>query len=66
MTYKESYEEFTDCKSLMEKVIRDIKIALIFNPDRIKCIKIACDEVVNDKFPTFKSYSNGVLKNFDN
>jgi len=61
MTYKESYEGYETCKELMEEVVRDIGIAMLMNPDRLKPIKKACEEVVNEKFPDFVSYSNGVL-----
>ena len=60
MTYEESYRTFTDVESLMKEVARDVQIALFFgggNQDRIKSIKRACENVVNEKFPDFKEYS---------
>ena len=51
MTYKESYMQTTSLKELMEKVEKDCTIALflIGNPDRIKVIENAMNEVIKEK-----------------
>ena len=51
MTYKESYMQATSLEDLMEKVKKDSTIALFFirNPDRIKAIENAMNEVIKQK-----------------
>ena len=51
MTYKESYEKCKTLQELEDEVQRDIIMAgIIGNPDRVKTIKEAAEEVANRKF----------------
>jgi len=57
MTYKESYETFTDAEALSKEVIRDIWNATLFGSiDRHKVIIEAAEKVFNEKFPDFKKF----------
>ena len=50
MTYKESYEKCKTLQELEDEVQRDIIMAGIINPDRVKIIKQTAEEVANRKF----------------
>ena len=54
MTYKEDYERYETPEELIEEAKRDISIAIFVNPDRLKPIKKALAEVLEEKFPDFK------------
>ena len=51
MTYKESYMQATSLEDLMEKGKKDAQIALFLgaNPDRMKAIEDAMNEVAKEK-----------------
>ena len=50
-TYKESYMQLSSLKELTDKVKVDTTIALFFggNPDRVKAIEDAMNEVAEEK-----------------
>jgi hypothetical protein len=50
MTYKEAYMNCKTLEELEKEVEKDIKIAILINPDRIAVIKKVCEEVANLKF----------------
>ena len=49
MTYKESYMSCQSWDELQEKMKEDIAVAMVINPDRIKVIKSAGEEVLKIK-----------------
>ena len=51
MTYKESYMKLSSFSELTDRVKADVKIALFLggNPDRIKAIEDAMNEVATEK-----------------
>ena len=49
MTYKEAYSNCKTFKELETMVDKDVKIAMFFNPDRIKTIENVVSEVCNEK-----------------
>lgn len=57
MTYKESYETFTDADALAREVMRDIwNATLLGSIGRHKVIIEAAEKVFNEKFPDFKEF----------
>ena len=50
MTYKESYQNCESLEDLRQEVVSDIVYAKMVNPDRIRHIVSACEEVANEKF----------------
>lgn len=50
MTYKESYQKCETLEDLRQEVSHDITYAKMVNPDRLKHIVSACEEVANEKF----------------
>ena len=50
MTYKEYYLTCETIEQLNNAVENDVKIALIYNPDRVNVITKAFEEVYNLKF----------------
>jgi hypothetical protein len=50
MTYKESYQKCKSIEELRQEVVKDIAYAQMINPDRMKDIVSACEEVANEKF----------------
>jgi hypothetical protein len=49
MTYKESYMSCQSWDELKEKMEKDIAVAMVINPDRVKVIKAAGEEVLKVK-----------------
>lgn len=50
MTYKEAYMKCNTLEELEKEIKNDISIARILNPDRLRIIKAAGEEVANLKF----------------
>lgn len=50
MTYKESYMNCKTLQELEEEIKKDISYAQLLNPDRLKYIKTAGEEVANLKW----------------
>ena len=50
MTYKESYMNCATLAELEKEILTDIVIATRINPDRLKAIKVAGEEVAKLKF----------------
>ena len=50
MTYKESYQMCETLEDLRQEVVKDMTYAQMVNPDRMKNIVDACEEVANEKF----------------
>ena len=50
MTYKESYQMCETLEDLRQEAVKDITYAQMVNPDRMKHIISACEEVANEKF----------------
>lgn len=50
MTYEESYMKCNTLKELEDEIARDIRIAIMANPNKIIPIKIAAEKVANLKF----------------
>lgn len=49
MTYLESYKQCNTADELISVVRRDAMIAMMINPDRIKPIEKAMNEVINER-----------------
>ena len=50
MTYEESYMKCKTKDEILDKLKKDISLATIVNPDRIKVIKETFEKVLNLKF----------------
>lgn len=50
MTYEKSYMTCKTKDELLAEVKKDISLAMIVNPDRVKVIKEATEKVLNLKF----------------
>lgn len=50
MTYEETYMKCNTLKELEDEIARDIRIAIMINPDRVTPIKKAGEKVANLKF----------------
>ena len=50
MTYKEAYMKCNTLAELEKEIEKDVAIARMLNPDRLRFIKAAGEEVANLKF----------------
>lgn len=50
MTYKEFFMQFNTLEEIEKEAKREIKLAIMLNPDRVKMIEKAIEEVVAEKF----------------
>ena len=50
MTYKESFMKCETMEELLKEAKQEIAFAIVLNPDRVKVIKKAVEEVMAEKF----------------
>ena len=50
MTYKEYFMQFDSVEKIMKEANQEMAFAAVLNPDRIKMVRQAAEEVINEKF----------------
>jgi epoxyqueuosine reductase QueG len=50
MTYKEHFMKCETMEELLKEAKEEISFAMVLNPDRVKVIKKAVEEVMTEKF----------------
>lgn len=50
MTYKEYFMQFDSVEKIMKEANQEMAFAAVLNPDRMKMVRQAAEEVINEKF----------------
>ena len=50
MTYKEYFMQFDSVEKIIKEANQEMAFAVVLNPDRIKMVRQAAEEVIKEKF----------------